>query len=211
MIVKICGLRTAEQAIGAAAAGASLLGFVFAPSKRRVSVEEAATIVATLKAHPVGRQVQTVGLFVNESPAVINATLDACDLDFAQLSGDEPLAVAQSLARPLIKALRLDGSQHEQDWIASSAAALLLVDAHVSGSYGGTGTLANWQAAATLARKRRLLLAGGLTAANVAPAIAEVQPAGVDVSSGVETDGTKDLAKIQAFVAAAGQLLTTNG
>jgi phosphoribosylanthranilate isomerase len=203
MIVKICGLRTLEHARAAALAGADLVGFVFAPSRRQVTVEQAAAIVGGLRADPRTRSVGTVGLFVNRPAAEINATLAACDLDYAQLSGDERVADAAEIARPLIKSVRLDGSPGEQEWIAGEAKALLLADAHVQGSYGGTGSVADWERAAELARVRPLLLAGGLSPANVAQAIARVGPYGVDVSSGVEREGVKDPEAIRAFVAAA--------
>lgn len=203
MIVKICGLRTLEHARAAALAGADLLGFVFAPSRRQVGVEQVAALVRALRADPATRAAQMVGLFVNCPAAEINATLAACDLDYAQLSGDERPADAQAVTRPLIKSVRLDGRPAEQDWITGAHGVLLLADAHVPGSYGGTGALADWSRTAALARTHRLLLAGGLKPENVADAIAHVQPYGVDVSSGVETDGVKDPAKIHAFVAAA--------
>jgi phosphoribosylanthranilate isomerase len=203
VIVKICGLRDAESARGAAEAGADLLGLVFAPSKRQLSTAAAAAIVAALRAEPAARGARIVGLFVNEQPATINALIQQVGLDLVQLSGDEAVAVARNLIRPVIKTLRLDGSAREQAWIDGTDAALLLVDGHRPGSYGGTGTLADWRKAAQLARRRRVLLAGGLRPENVGTAVAQVAPAGVDVSSGVETGGVKDLHKVRAFIAAA--------
>lgn len=241
MIVKICGLRSAEHALAAAAAGTDLVGLVFAPSRRRVSVEEAIVIAAALRGC-VHRPL-IAGLFVNAPPTEVAAVARAVGLDLAQLSGDEPSDDADALSLPLIKALRMDGSAREAAWIEravestrrqgakqtrsqadssylpKSALSLpvsppsslpvslphltLLIDAHVPGAYGGTGVTADWSRAATLARSLPLILAGGLTPENVGAAIAAVRPVGVDVSSGVERDGVKDTAKIEAFLGAA--------
>jgi phosphoribosylanthranilate isomerase len=234
MLVKICGLCMAEHALAATAAGADMLGLVFAPSRRQVTPDQAAAIVAAVRAAPAPHP-QFVGLFVNAEPATINAIAAQVGLDWVQLSGDEPVAHAGLIELPIIKAIRLDGSAGEADWIAlyddrrrmtderrpttddrrldrkgvSSAFALglpslvFLVDAHVPGSYGGTGVVADWGRAAGLAARVPTMLAGGLTPANVAAAIAAVQPLGVDVSSGVEQGGSKDPAKIETFLGAA--------
>ncbi|MCX7791603.1 MAG: phosphoribosylanthranilate isomerase [Chloroflexaceae bacterium] len=216
MIVKICGLRHAEHASAAAAAGADWIGLVFAASKRRVSVAEASAIATALRERPAPPPL-LAGLFVNAPPATIAAVADAVGLDLIQLSGDEPVEYADALPLPVLKAIRLTGAPAERAWIvrarreqperaAISARkpprVLLLVDAHVPGAYGGTGTPADWSRAAALAAETPLILAGGLHPANVARAIATVRPIGVDVSSGVETDGVKDPAKIEAFIAA---------
>jgi len=200
MIIKICGLRTTEHALVAADAGADMLGFVFAPSRRQVSAAQAASISAAIRNRPRPHP-QIVGLFVNTPAATINAMAEAVGLDLVQLSGDEELAAAAGVDRPIIKSIRMDGSQREAAWVA--AGARLLVDAHVAGAYGGTGARADWPRAAELARRLPLILAGGLGPANVAEAIAQVRPWGVDVSSGVEEGGAKDEAKIRAFIAAA--------
>lgn len=203
MLVKICGLRSVEHALAAAAAGADMVGLVFAPSRRRVSTEQGAAIAAALRGL-AGPRPRVVGLFVNEPPAVVLATAAAVGLDAAQLSGDEPPEDADALDMPLIKAVRMDGSAREAAWVGRAGEGLaLLVDAHVPGAYGGTGERADWGRAAELARRAPVLLAGGLTPENVAAAIAAVRPLGVDVSSGVETDGAKDSAKIGAFLEAA--------
>lgn len=204
--VKICGLRTAEHALAAVAAGADMLGFVFAPARRQVSPEVAAAIANAVRAAPGGRDICLTGVFVNEAPARVAAIAAACGLDAVQLSGDEPIADLGALAGLLVlKAVRLAGAPAEQEWLASEpgAGVLLLVDAHIPGVYGGAGVAANWELAAQLAVRRPIVLAGGLTPENVADAIRRVRPWGVDVSSGVETDGAKDSAKIRAFVAAA--------
>jgi phosphoribosylanthranilate isomerase len=235
VLVKICGLRTVEHALAAAAAGADMLGFVFAPSRRQVTPEQAATIAAAVRDRH-GSRPQLVGLFVNTEPSTINRVAALVGLDHVQLSGDEPVAHAELITHPIIKAVRLDGSATEAGWLTSDHAGcsregrgeglpspqnpiphnqvggslaaglpplVLLVDAHVPGSYGGTGVVADWERAAELAARVPLILAGGLTPVNVAAAIAAVAPIGVDVSSGVETDGIKDCLKIEAFIGAA--------
>jgi phosphoribosylanthranilate isomerase len=214
MIVKICGLRSLGHALVAADAGADLIGLVFAPSRRRISPAEGAAIVNGLHARP-GPQPLVVGLFVNTAPETINAVAAQVGLDLVQLSGTEPAADATAIMVPVIKALRMDGSADEAAWrtlaerVASEQAQAansgprLMVDAHVPGAYGGTGVTADWARAAELAAHLPLLLAGGLTPLNVAAAIAQVRPWGVDVSSGVELDGAKDPRQIEAFIAAA--------
>lgn len=230
MLVKICGLRTAEHALAATAAGADLLGLVFAPSRRQIAPEQAAAITAAVRAAP-GPPPLLVGLFVNAEPARVNAVAAQVGLDLVQLSGDEPVEHADLIAHPIMKAIRMDGSPTEAAWLSrfdqrpktrdegrprlaqpgGSAQALVigpsslvfLVDAHVPGSYGGTGEVADWARAADLAARAPVMLAGGLTATNVAAAIARVRPLGVDVSSGVETAGVKDPLKIEAFIGAA--------
>jgi phosphoribosylanthranilate isomerase len=206
-IVKICGLRTVEHALVALEAGADLLGFVFAPARRQVGPAEAAAIAAAVRAAPGGDRVGLVGVFVNEAAGRMREMASTCGLDALQLSGDESAALVGELgaggSKPaIIKALRLTGGDAEQRWLEAGESLRLLVDAHVPGSYGGAGVVGDWARAAELARRRAILLAGGLHPGNVAAAITQVRPWGVDVSSGVETDGIKDAAKIQAFVAA---------
>jgi phosphoribosylanthranilate isomerase len=219
--VKICGLSTVEHALAAAVAGADMVGMVFVPVRRQVSPDQAAAIAAALRQHPVGRRVRVVGLFVNEQAAHINEIAAHCGLDYIQLSGDETPQQVLDIHAPVIKSLRLDDGPVEQEWLRLAQSGLsleqptmvsvpggeirlapcpLIVDAHVAGAYGGTGTLADWQRAAVLAQQQPFLLAGGLRLDNVAEAIAQVRPYGVDVSSGVEVDGRKDTALIESFI-----------
>jgi phosphoribosylanthranilate isomerase len=204
-LVKICGLRTIEHALAAADAGADMLGLVFAESRRQVSPEQAALIAEAVRATRHAGRVSLVGLFVNEAPERMLEIARQCGLDTIQLSGEEASEMAKQLPGiPMLKAIRLDGAPGEAGWLHANHApsVRLLVDAHVPGSYGGAGVLADWSRAAEMARRRPIILAGGLTPANVDAAIREVHPWGVDVSSGVETNGVKDAAKIKAFVAA---------
>jgi phosphoribosylanthranilate isomerase len=165
-----------------------------------VSVAAATEITAAVRALASPRP-QIVGLFVNLMAAEINAVADSVGLDFVQLSGDESLADAAGISRPIIKSIRMDGSEREAAWLTADAR--LLLDAHVPGAYGGTGARADWRQAARLAQRVPLMLAGGLDPANVAEAIAQVRPWGVDVSSGVEDGGVKSATLIRAFVVAA--------
>jgi len=205
--VKICGVRTRDHALTAVDAGADMIGLVFAPSRRQIDPDNAAVIASAVRtaADDRRRLVSLIGVFVNDDVTRIREIAALCGLDGIQLSGDEPVAYAADLAPFLvIKAIRFDNSAHERDWLSEDRAHVrLLVDAHVPGSYGGAGVVADWDRAADLARRRPLLLAGGLTPANVAEAIRCVRPWGVDVSSGVESNGVKDHQKIRAFVAAA--------
>lgn len=210
--IKICGLCTIEHALAAIEAGADWLGLVFALSRRQLTTAQALAIVTAIRQHPAGQRVRLVGLFVNEQPAQINKLAEICDLDYIQLSGNEVLAQAKLLCRPVIKAVRLNRQATENAWLEAAQATVaqtlqfapspLLIDAHLPGSYGGTGMLADWAQAAAWAQRLPITLAGGLNPANVASAITQVQPWGVDVSSGVEQDGTKDIALIQAFIKA---------
>ena len=211
--VKICGIMTPEHGCAAVAAGADLIGLVFAPSRRRVSVAQAQTIVEVLRstAARLSATIGVVGVFVNEQPDTINQIAEVVGLDWDQFSGHEELRSAAAIDKPLVKAIRFDQHPSEAAWLAQPDTATahgfpLLVDANVAGSFGGAGVTGDWQRAADLARRWPVWLAGGLTPENVAAAIRRVQPRVVDVSSGVETDGVKDVAKIEAFIQAVKQV-----
>ena len=185
--MKICGITRAEDAHAALQLGANALGFVFWPkSPRFVDCDRATAIIATLPP-----EVMTVGVFVNQPVREINELAARAGLTAVQMHGDESIADVRGITRPMIKAVTpaSDGSV-EPEWPDEIT---LLVDAHDPVHRGGTGTRADWIAARALARRRKVLLAGGLNPANVADAIAQVQPFGIDVSSGVErTPGIKD-------------------
>lgn len=204
--VKICGIMTPEHARAAVAAGADLIGLVFAPSRRRISVEQAREIAAAACAAAAerGATVGLVGVFVNEQPAQINAIVEAVGLHWAQLSGHEDVTTIDAINAPVVKAIRFDDHPSEAGWLAQSVETgrvdPLLIDANVAGSFGGAGVTGDWKQAAALACRRATWLAGGLTPENITAALQRVKPQAVDVSSGVETDGVKDVAKIQAFI-----------
>jgi phosphoribosylanthranilate isomerase len=204
--VKICGITSLEQALSAVEAGADMLGFNFyPPSPRYISPQVCADIIGELIQS--GSKITTVGVFVNMPPVEVKKIMRACGLDLAQLAGDEPPEDLLALGDQAFKALRSTDicslSQAMALYPSRRKAPSWLVDAHRPGEYGGTGQTADWSLAAQAARRAPILLAGGLTAANVAAAIAQVRPWGVDVASGVESaPGVKDEAKMRAFIRA---------
>jgi phosphoribosylanthranilate isomerase len=197
--IKICGIKTVSDALAAMDAGADLIGFNFYPkSPRYVGVGRCRNIMSVMRQH--GRVV-CVGVFVNATVAEIHATMETCGLSLAQLHGDETSEMLNALDGKAFKAFR--GIPQEINGFARENAPALLVDASVKGLYGGSGVRADWQSAAELAKQYPLLLAGGLTPENVADAVQQVRPWGVDVASGVETaPGEKDPSKMKAFVKA---------
>ncbi|MCD5976322.1 phosphoribosylanthranilate isomerase [Pseudomonas quasicaspiana] len=196
---KICGITRIEDALAAVEAGADAIGFVFyAKSPRAVSVQQARAIIAALPPF-----ISTVGLFVNASRCELNETLDAVPLDMLQFHGDETPEQCDGYHRPFIKALRV---QAGDDIAAScrlySRASGILLDTFVVGVPGGTGETFDW-ALIPNSLEKPIILAGGLTSANVAQAITQVRPYAVDVSGGVEkSKGIKDHDKIRAFMSA---------
>ncbi|HEX8997243.1 MAG TPA: indole-3-glycerol phosphate synthase TrpC [Ktedonobacterales bacterium] len=207
--VKICGLATPEQAQAAARFGADAFGLVFAPmapAHRRVTSEQAARIIAG--ARSTGRAPLPVGVFVNPCADDVVELAATLDLGAIQLSGDEPPEVCGQIAaatgKPVIKAVRLrDSADLDRLDAYLRVGATLLVDTPAPGLYGGAGQTGDWSLARQVAEQWPMLLAGGLTPANVAEAVATVAPRGVDVSSGVESNGAKDIEKMQAFIAQA--------
>ena len=197
--IKICGIKTLDDALAAIDLGADLIGFNFYPkSPRYLEVGVCREIMS--KVRNIGRTT-CVGVFVNASADVIHATMDTCGLNLAQLHGDETVEFMESLQEKSFKAFR--GIPESVDGFVRSDAPAFLVDASVKGLYGGSGVTADWDGAAELAKKYPLLLAGGLTPENVAEAVGRVKPWGVDVASGVESaPGKKDPSKMQAFVQA---------
>lgn len=204
MKIKICGIRTVEEARWAAASGADFLGFNFyPPSPRHISTAECCHIAEVLRSEMPN--IVLVGVFVNQPPREVVEIMERCNLDLAQLSGDESLEDQTILGERAYKALRISKrspvlSLDERVYRRKTPPALL-VDASIAGEYGGTGQLADWDLAASIAAQKPIFLAGGLTPHNVAEAIRRVRPWGVDVASGVEvTPGRKERAKIQAFI-----------
>jgi phosphoribosylanthranilate isomerase len=197
--IKICGIKTINDARAAMDAGADLIGFNFYPkSPRYVEVGMCRNIMSVVRQD--GR-VKSVGVFVNASVGEILATMDTLGLNLAQLHGDETPEMLKVLDGKAFKAFR--GIPGSIDGFERQDAPAFLVDAAVKGVYGGSGVTADWDGAAELAKMYPLLLAGGLTPENVADAVSRVQPWGVDVASGVESaPGVKDASKMSAFVKA---------
>ena len=194
--VKICGITNLDDAHHAATCGADALGFVFYPgSPRFVDPDAARRIIAELP--PL---VTAVGLFVNEVPERIREVVDFCGLNTVQLHGDEEPDQCCYPPCRVIKAFRLK-SDMQNSLFASYPVSALLLDAFVPDQFGGTGHRCDWGQAATVASQHRVILAGGLDPENVAEAVRQVRPYGVDVSSGVEEKpGKKDPEKVARFI-----------
>src|SRR5688572_20204015 len=194
--IKICGIKTIDDALAAMDAGADLIGFNFYPkSPRYIDVGQCRDIMSVMRKYG---HITFVGVFVNASIAEIRATMETAALTLAQLHGEETSEIVQSFHGRAFKAFR--GVPQSIDEFARNESPAFLLDASVKGAYGGTGITADWSAAAELAKQYPLLLAGGLTPENVAEAVRQVHPWGVDVASGVESvPGKKDLAKMKAF------------
>ena len=198
MFLKVCGITRLTDARHAVGEGATALGFVFWPrSPRYVAPARAAEIIAELPS-----DVMAVGVFVNEPVDGIRSVAAQARLSAVQLHGDEPPAYANALAWPIFRAVTLETAPDACS--AWAPEATLLLDAADPERRGGTGITVDWPRAASLARERRVVLAGGLTPATVGEAIATVRPYGVDVSSGVEeSPGVKDFTKVAQFLASA--------
>ena len=210
-VVKIDGLREPEHAAAAAAAGTDLIGFIFAPARRQVTAAVARSCIAAARAAAPERPVLAVGVFVDASHSEMTRIARETGIDAVQLHGAEPPESLLHLPVPALKALRpRPGTQAAQlmaeiDRFHSSPQPPLaiLVDGYAEEFAGGTGTRADWRLAAEIGASFPIILAGGLDPDNVGAAIRQVRPLGVDVSSGVETDGVKDASRIEAFIRAA--------
>lgn len=197
-VVKICGIKSLNDARAAIDSGADYLGFNFYPkSIRFIEKSACAELTSVLKReHP---RIKLVGVFVNSPVEEIKDILQVCALDLAQLHGDETPEIFAQLAPHAFRAFR--GIPESIAGYERSETPAMLIDAAVKGVYGGSGVTADWSAAAQLAKKYPLLLAGGLTPENVAEAVRQVKPWGVDVASGVESaPGEKDAGKMAKFV-----------
>ena len=196
--IKICGLTRLEDVRVAVEGGADAIGLVFyPPSPRFVDLAKAAELARTVPPF-----ITIVGLFVNADPVVVRETLAAVPIHLLQFHGDEDEAYCCQFDRPYMKAARvrpgMDLVQYAADFPSAQA---ILLDAFVDG-FGGGGKVFDWSLIPP-ALGKPLVLSGGLDAGNVGEAVARVQPAAVDVSSGVEAaKGIKDAGKIRAFCAA---------
>ena len=188
--VKICGLKEAAHVVAAVEAGADAVGFVFAKSKRQITPAQAHEL-----AKHVPENVLKVGVFVNETAETMNDIAKTVPLDVIQLHGDESQALIEQLQFPTIKAIGVK-TPADVATLAHYDTDYVLVDAPVAGS----GETFDWSLLETT--YPNLILAGGLNNENITSALKKVAPYMVDVSSGVETDGVKDSAKIARFIAA---------
>ncbi len=230
-LVKICGISEPRHARAAAALGADFVGMVFAPSRRQVTLGQGKRIAAALgkgehcpPLRPTteaveaalsaqgGRRPLLVGVFADQDADTINDIAVECGLDLVQLSGSEPWEMVALLSRPALKCMKVRTGQTAEEVLAatgqgarstSPGQALVLLDPYVEGAYGGAGKTLDWRVAAQVAARRPVMLAGGLTPENVSEAVRTVRPWAVDVSSGVETEGAKDVGRIREFIEAA--------
>ena len=209
--VKMCGISKVETIPAVVEAKPDYMGLVFAPSKRQVTVDQAKTLVEELHKQYTKRynngaeqsnddEIKTVGVFVNETLDNLVTIATEVNLDAVQLHGDEDEAFIQSLKErtnvEVWKAVQIRSAADAEAWIDSSAD-MLLFDAYHKDERGGTGEVFDWSCLDVF--ERPFMLAGGIDSTNVARAIRTVRPYGIDISSGIETDGVKDDEKIKAF------------
>ena len=185
--VKICGLSTKESVKTAVSAGGDYIGFVFAPSKRQVTVEQATELAKFIPSH-----IRKVGVFVSPSQADLLEAIEKVGLDLVQVHGQVADDLFEDLPCASIQAVQVDGDGH----VPNSQADYLLFDAPVAGS----GQTFDWAQLDTIGLTQPFFIAGGLNEDNVVKAIQHFTPYAVDVSSGVETDGQKDHEKIRRFI-----------
>jgi phosphoribosylanthranilate isomerase len=195
--IKICGITNEEDALAAARFGADALGFIFAPSPRRISPQKARKIIKALPA-----LVQTVGVFVDENPGEVASVAERCGLDILQFHGNESPDYCDSFAQWVIKAVRLRNRQDIKNLANYDGVVhALLLDTYVPNKLGGTGVTFNWEWAVEAEKYGRIILAGGLNPENVTAAIRIVKPYGVDTSSSLENSpGVKDHEIMAQFI-----------
>ncbi len=207
--IKICGITETEHALAASEAGADFIGLVFALSPRRITIEKAAQIINRVRSlkHPP----KIVGVFVNSDASDLNRIAKTLSLDFVQLSGEESWEYCKIVEYPIIKAIHVSSPDSFDSIVQKISTGLsslpdgkfiCLLDTKVGDTYGGTGKTFDWQIAKRICQQFKVIIAGGLTPDNVVTLLKETRPFGVDVSSGVETAGKKDVNKIIRFIQA---------
>ncbi|HDX9589464.1 TPA: phosphoribosylanthranilate isomerase [Bacillus pseudomycoides] len=194
MKVKICGITDIKAARIACEYGADAIGFVFAESKRKITPEQAKQIIEELP-----ENVMKVGVFVNESMEVIENIATYCGLTHVQLHGDEQNYHIKRLNVPSIKAVGVSSSE-DIERAAEYETDFILFDSPKEQFHGGNGKTFSWELLRSNPIEQRCILAGGLNLENITEAIEMVRPYMVDVSSGVETNGKKDIEKIKQFI-----------
>ncbi len=195
MKIKICGITREEDAMLCADEGADFIGLIFAErSKRAVTVERARAIAGSLQGHRSRPKI--VGVFVDETPRAVNEMVDAVGLDLVQLHGDESDAECAAMSVPVIKGMRVGQSLPETT--GHRSASWLLFDTLDSRQSGGTGRRFDWSLLESWRRDRPFFLSGGLTTEDIARAMSQVRPDGIDIASGVESSpGIKDHDKVR--------------
>lgn len=192
--VKICGLTAMKDISIVNKYRSDYAGFVFADSRRRVTPGIVTEMVEALLP-----SIKKVGVFVNENAERINEIVESCQLDIVQLHGDETPYFCSLIRKPVWKAIRIKGRESLEIAREYNVDALLL-DTYSKDHYGGVGRTFDWDIASEIGRIKKVVLAGGLTSHNVSGAIDVIRPFCVDVSSGVETECTKDEAKVKEFI-----------
>ena len=202
-LIKICGITREEDAVYASNSGADFLGFIFVKNTPRyISPEEAAQISRKVT------QPKYVGVFMNDEADLINKISQTANLSYIQLHGDESPEFCAMIKLPVIKAFRIKPGMSEDDIISllspyKNVAEYVLLDAWDANAAGGTGLRFDWNSAAKIHASFKMFLAGGINPQNADEAVRLVQPAGVDVSSGVEeSPGIKNHGKIKSLVEA---------
>ncbi len=207
-IVKICGVREPVHAVIAAQAGADLIGMILAPSRRQISPEKAAEIVQAVRGS-TSTPPKMVGVFVDADAQDVNRIAREAGLDMVQLNGSENEDYLEKMTVPVIKAVHVSaGLPGPVAWMGlrkqlaflRNIGVVPLLDPKVAGVAGGSGQTFDWDVAKGQSEVYDFLLAGGLTPDNVAEAVSRLQPWGVDVSTGVESQGVKDPEKIRLFI-----------
>jgi phosphoribosylanthranilate isomerase len=207
--IKICGIKEEAHALAIAEAGVDFMGLVFATSPRQVTPSRAKKIVSALREKQAN--IDVVGVFVNAPASSVRRIAESCKLDWVQLNGNEPWAYCRELDMPVIKVIRVSRNYKPQQICADLAYGarilgkqkhLFLIDSNAPEKYGGTGKAFDWKLARPIAEQFQVIIAGGLTPKNVSEAIRVISPWGVDVSTGVETRGAKDIKKINEYIEA---------
>lgn len=207
--IKICGIKNEEDALAAAEAGADFIGVVFATSPRQVTPADAEKIASSLKKSKA--KAKCVGVFVNERMPTVRKIADTYRLDWVQLSGDESWEYCAELARPVIKVVKFGRNEQVETIIKQLSDGkntmgknkhIFLLDTASPDKYGGTGMTFDWSLAKPITGQLQVIIAGGLNPGNVGRAIKILKPWGVDVSTGVETKGIKDMKKVIKFIEA---------
>ena len=192
--IKICGLKTLADIEKINALDIDYIGFVFAPSKRQIGPQTAKDLIKALNP-----KIKTVGVFLNEELQKVNDIADYCNLDIVQLHGGESPRYCSQINRPVWKSLSVATIRDIERHRTYPDVSGVLLDTLISGVPGGSGIAFSWDIAKDIPRDN-IILAGGLSPGNVSQAIEKVRPQVVDVSSGVESDGVKDIDKIKEFI-----------
>lgn len=193
--IKICGITNLEDGLKATSLGVDALGFIFAPSLRRVKPEDAKKIILALP-----KTLLKVGVFVNEAPEEVQRVAEYCGLNALQFHGQESPEYCRQFFMPIFKAIHIEDTENLKEMEKYFDVSFLL-DTYNSTKAGGTGAPFPWEIALKAKDKGNFILSGGLNPVNVGNAIKKVRPWGVDVCSGVETvPGKKDFLKISDFI-----------